>query len=142
MRMADSFTIERADLAVARGDGWELPATPERGSCAFATFEFNEQIVGRPYFTVDAPEGTIIELMVQESHDPEKGPAWLDTHFYEWTRFICREGVNRFETFDYESVRWVQLHVRNASRPVTIRDVGVRRRTYPWPVKPQIVCDD
>ncbi|MFA6239416.1 MAG: alpha-L-rhamnosidase N-terminal domain-containing protein [Candidatus Hydrogenedentales bacterium] len=142
MRMANSFTIERADVATARGDGWELPATPSAREGMFGTFEFEEQIVGWPFFTIDAPEGTIIELMVQESHDPVKGPAWLDTHFYAWTRFICREGLNRFETFDYESVRWVQLHVRNASRPVTIREVGVRRRTYPWPVKPRIACDE
>jgi len=142
LRVPNSFTIERADVATPRDDGWELPATHDTRRGLFATFEFAEHVVGWPYFTIDAPEGTVIELMVQESHDPVKGPLWLDSHFYAWTRFICREGVNVFETFDYESCRWVQLHIHNANRPVTLRDVGIRRRLYPWPQKPQIACDE
>ena len=106
------------------------------------TFEFTEQMAGFPYFVIDAPAGTIVELFPQESHDPKAGPAWLDTHFFAWSRFICREGVNRFETFDFESCRWLQLHVRNASRPVTVKEVGMRRRVYPWPAAPAIQCDD
>ena len=44
-------------------------------------------------------------------HDPEQ-TAWLDSHFYVWSRFVCREGLNRCETFDFESLRWLQLHIR------------------------------
>ena len=70
--------------------------------------------------------------MTHESHEPG-GPAWLDTHFFNWARFICREGVNRFETFDFESLRWLQLHVHDAAGRVLMREVGVRRRIYPGP---------
>ena len=142
MQIPHSFDIARADVATRKGDGWEIPATPSPRDGIFLTFEFKKQVVGWPYFTIDAPAGTIVELMVQGGHDLKNGPLWLDTHLYSWTRFICREGENRFRTFDYESARWVQLHIRNASRPVTIRNVGIRRRMYPWPVKPHIVCDD
>lgn len=141
-RMANSFTIERADVAQPQGAGWQLPPTPGMRDGVFATFEFDEHVVGWPYFTIDAPEGTVVELITQESHDPDKGPAWLDTHFFSWARFVCREGLNRFETFDYESLRWVQLHIHNASRPVTISEVGVRRRLYPWVQEPRIACDE
>jgi alpha-L-rhamnosidase len=114
LRVPDSFTIRR-DQAVERiADGpWRAGATSEHEG-AFATFEFREQIVGWPYFTIDAPAGTIVELMPQEAHDA-RTTAWLDTEFFSWSRFICREGTNRFETFDYESLRWLQLHMRNAS---------------------------
>jgi len=30
------------------------------------TFEFDEQSVGWPYFTIDAPEGTVIEMLVMK----------------------------------------------------------------------------
>lgn len=140
-RLQDALKAERAGIATEKSGGWELPATDDNHG-VFTTFEFDEHIVGWPYFTIDAPAGTIVELMPQESHDPQNGPAWMDTHFYAWTRFICKEGVNRFMTFDYESLRWLQLHVRNASRPVLISDVGVRRRMYDWPNKPRIACDD
>ncbi|HEX5692985.1 MAG TPA: alpha-L-rhamnosidase N-terminal domain-containing protein, partial [Roseiflexaceae bacterium] len=155
-RTPGAFEIEREPVVVERGPtSWELPATTnderrttngEGTDCpssqaVFATFEFPEQIVGWPYFTIDAPEGTIVELMVQESHHPAR-TAWLDTHMFSWSRFVCREGLNRFECFDFESLRWLQLHVRNATRPVVIREVGVRRRMFDWPHAPQIQCDE
>jgi hypothetical protein len=78
---------------------------------------------------------------VQESHDPKK-TRWLDSYYFCWSRFICREGDNLFETFDYESFRWMQLHVRNASRKVVIKDVGIRRRQYGWPNEQVIRTSD
>jgi alpha-L-rhamnosidase len=142
LRMPNSFRATREPVAVERGEGtWQLPATPGDSTAVFATFEFNEEMVGFPYFTIDAPEGTIVELIFQESHDPTR-TAWLDTHWYAWSRFICKEGINRFETFDYEPVRWLQLHIRNAGRPVTVKMVGLRRRIYPWPYDPHARCSE
>jgi len=140
LRVPDSYRIDRASVAVERGSGsWELPATPDPMRAAFATFEFTEQVVGWPYVSIEAPEGTIVELMCQEAHDPN-GEPWLDTHFYAWSRFTCRAGLNRFETFDFESLRWLQVHVRNAAGPIILRAVGVRRRLYPWPHDARVVC--
>ena len=136
VRMADSFEVSTEPVAVARGEGvWELPATPKPDQGVEATFAFAEQMAGFPRFRIEAPAGAIVEVMVQESHDPQK-TRWLDTYHYCWSRFICREGVNEFEAFDYESFRWLQLHVRNAARPVVISEVGVRRRQYDWTAEP------
>jgi len=104
---------------------------------AALTFEFTEQMVGWPYFTVEAPAGTVVELMVQEAHQVG-GPAMLNTHFHSWTRFTCREGLNHFETFDFESCRWLQLHLHGAAGAVTISEVGMRRRVFPWPQVPRV----
>lgn len=142
MRIPGSFETDSQPVAKELEAGvWELPATPGADQGVYATFEFDEQIAGFPYFTIDAPEGAVIEVMVQEGHDPSK-VRWLDTYFFNWSRFICREGLNRFETFDFESFRWMQLHVRNASRPVVIREVGVRRRIFPWPEPPKAVTSE
>jgi hypothetical protein len=92
-------------------------------------------VVGWPGFAIEAPAGTTIELLVHEAHAPG-GPPLLNTHFDSWTRFICREGKNEFETFDFESLRWLQLHIHNAKGPVVVSDVRVRRRVFPWPNKP------
>ncbi|MBI5385890.1 MAG: alpha-L-rhamnosidase N-terminal domain-containing protein [Verrucomicrobia bacterium] len=104
---------------------------------AALTFELGEQVVGWPFFTIEAPAGTTVELLVHEAHQPG-GPPLLNTHFDSWTRFICREGKNRFETFDFESLRWLQLHVHGGNGPVTISEVGVRRRVFPWPHEPRL----
>jgi hypothetical protein len=105
------------------------------------TFELTEQIVGFPEFTINAPAGTIIELLAHEAHTPG-GPALVNTHFNSWTRFICRKGNNTFRTFDYESLRWLQLHIRGTEGTVTISHVGVLRRMYPWPFPPHITCSE
>lgn len=136
VRTPGSFEIEPGGAAVPAGEGaWRVG--PTDGRAAALTFEFQEHLVGWPFFTIEAPAGTVVEVMVQESHAPD-GPRWLDTHFYSWSRFTCREGVNRFEAFDYESFRWVQLHIRGAAKDVTVRGVGARRRLFPWPNDPEI----
>jgi len=140
-RIPGSFDIEQpAAIEEAGQNAWRLPTTSDHTG-VFVTFEFTDQIVGFPYFEIDAPAGTVVELMTQEAHDPVASP-WMDNHFFAWSRFICREGVNRFEAFDYESLRWMQLHVRDAHRPVVVRNVGVRRRIFPWPHPVEITCSD
>jgi len=135
-RIPGTFRLGRTPTAREVGTAeWECPNN------SFATFEFPVQMVGFPMWTIDAPEGTIVEAMPQESHDPSK-TGWLDTHHFSWSRFTCREGINHLELFDYESLRWLQLSVRNASRPVRIRDVAIRRREYPWPHLPDLRTSD
>ena len=140
-RLENSFEIA-CDEAVQSGEnGVEIPVLAlDEG--AFLTWEFAEQIVGWPRFSVEASEGTVIEMLVQEAHDAQNGPLWLDSGHFSWSRFVCREGKNEFEAFDFESLRWLQLHVRGHARPVTISGVGVRRRLYDWPHAPQIRTSD
>ncbi len=106
-------------------------------SAAALTFEFRDECVGFPFFTIDAPRDTIVELMVQEGHTPG-GPPLLNTHFHAWSRFICSGGRQTFQTFDYEASKWLQLHVRGAKGRVTIRAVGMLRRVFPWPHTPVV----
>ncbi len=119
--------------------GWQVELDGSRG--AALTFELEEQVVGWPHFTMEAPAGTVVELLVHEAH-VVGGPALLNTHFDSWSRFTCRAGVNRFETFDFESLRWLQLHIHGAKGAVTIRDLGVRRRVFPWPNEPRMKCSE
>jgi alpha-L-rhamnosidase len=141
-RVPGSFEIDTAAVAEAVGEqAWTLSPKPGERQGAFAIFEWPQQIVGFPRFAIDAPAGAVVDVMTQESHDPANAP-WLDTHHFSWSRFTCAEGENRFEAFDFESLRFLQLHVRNASRPVRIRDVGVRRRMFDWPAEPHFRCSD
>lgn len=142
-RMPNSFrvTSEPGIAIAAEGNSWQLPAAANSQQGLYVMFEFREEVVGWPYFTIEAPEGTVVDIMWQEAHDM-KNPHWLDSQFYAWSRLTCREGVNSFRGFDFEALRWLQLHVRNANGPVTISNVGVRRRMFDWPNKPQVECSD
>lgn len=140
MIVPDAFEVIRQSVAENRNTD-TLVVAPSGSRAAALTFEFEEQGVGWPCFTVDAPSGTVIELLVHEAHR-KGGPAIINSHFNAWTRFVCKEGVNRFETFDFESFRWMQLHIRNFNRPVKISSVGMRRRVYPWKTVPHIALSD
>ncbi|MGE5611457.1 MAG: alpha-L-rhamnosidase N-terminal domain-containing protein, partial [Bacillota bacterium] len=132
-RTPNAFRIIRQPVAEpGPGPRWPIRVEPQSSQGIYLTFEFPEQIVGWPYFTIDTPEGTIVEVMTQEAHDPAQ-TAWLDSQHYSWARFICRKRLNRFEHFDFESLRWLQLHIRNTNGSVVVSEVGVRRRIYDWP---------
>ena len=136
----DAFAVERTPCATGAGPGaWRVQLDGSRG--ASLVFELGEQVVGWPAFTIEAAEGTVVELLVHEAHQPG-GPALLNTHYYSWSRFICRAGSNRFEEFDFESCRWIQLHIHGPAGAVTVSDVGVRRRTAQWPHQPAVAVSD
>ena len=141
-RLAGAFTATRGPVTPADADGgWTLPATAA-GVGQFLTFALPEQMTGWPVIDIEAPPGSIIELMYQEGHDPVAGPAWLESYFFHWSRLTCRGGRETFETFDFESIRWIQLHVRSPVGPVRVRSVGMRRRHYPWPTRPLFHSDE
>jgi alpha-L-rhamnosidase len=115
------------------------PPTDENQGLAIS-FELDEQAIGWPRFTIEAEEGTVIELMVQQGHRLLKdgGAALINNNFNSWTRFICKEGENKLMTFDYESVKWVQLHIHHTDKPIRISQVGLLRRVYNFPYQPQV----
>jgi alpha-L-rhamnosidase len=127
----ESFTSQRINFA-KQVSAQNYAFTAQKNKAYALAFEFSEQMVGFPIFEIEANEGTVVELMVHEGHNP-KDPKHilLNTHYFGWTRLICKAGLNRFETFDFESARWLQLHVRNAEGEVKIQNVGMRERNYP-----------
>lgn len=80
-------------------------------------------------------------MLVYEAHKAGSDII-INSHFNSWSRFICREGINTFSPFDYESLRWLQLHLHNFNRPVTISNIGLLRRQYDYKRDPHIVVSD
>jgi len=137
----DSYRVT-GDLEVRFVNENEWTFDCRKGMAALLTFEFDEQMVGFPFFSIDAPSGTIVEMLVQEGHAIQTEEPLMNNHFHSWTRFICKKGLNHFRTFDFESLRWVQLHIRNAEGPIAISFVGIKRRRYDWPFLPVISLGD
>ena len=142
MVVPNAYTYHNNLFVKTDENSWVFSAEPELG--AVLTFSIIEQMVGWPFFTIEAPEGTVIELMVQEGHrlHKEGGPALINNHFNSWTRFICAKGENHFHTFDFESIKWVQLHIHETSGTIRIKNLGIKRRMYDWPNQPRIKTSD
>ena len=111
------------------------------GQATLVTYDFGSDKVAWPILEIDAPAGTIIELLWCEAHDTTR-PGLSDGQFFAWTRLICREGINHFEAFDFECFRWLQVHVRGNTAPVRIEQVARRTRRFPWPEKFQVSLAD
>lgn len=104
-------------------------------------FDLEKEAIGFPWLELTAPEGTIVELICQESVNP-KHEGWLENHFHLWSRFICREGFNRLEAFDYEAVKHLQIHLHGAVGEATIHTAGVRIREFDWSAEPEFEVSD
>ncbi|SFF34313.1 alpha-L-rhamnosidase-related protein [Thermoflexibacter ruber] len=135
------FTASRENFVISITENQYVFEAQKKLAYAL-TFEFEVQSVGFPYFTIETSEGTIVELLVHEGHDTQGDYFLLNTHFNSWSKFTCKAGINKFEIFDYESLRWLQLHVHNAEGTVKISEVGMRRREYPFANPPQFKCSD
>jgi hypothetical protein len=139
-RGPNCFIVNRKPSVNAQESGrCRIDLNPDRG--AVLTFELTEQVVGFPYFSIEAPAGTVVDLLTQEGHQVGAAALLYTTMNYGWTRFVCRAGENTFECFDYESLRWIQLHIQGCG-PATVHSVGVRRRLFPWSSKPIVRSDE
>lgn len=127
-----------------KSDGALSPRLDAEGRATFAldgkrsvalTYELPEQMVGWPRFEIEAPAGTVVELMIQEAHAPGV-PAIMNTHRHSWSRLFCRSGRTVFEPFDFECCRFIQVHVRGAAGKVAVGSVGLRRRQFPFANEP------
>lgn len=94
------------------------------------TYELPFGMVGWPILQLrhNPENGATLEVMVQESWDPDH--PFMDNHLFAWTRFTLdrRQGV--YEPFDYESCKYIQVHMYVPENDVArIPDLQFRRRT-------------
>ncbi len=140
MRPPNAYAAEVAQAVQSVGERvWRVELDPERGTTL--TFALPEQSVGWPGITIEAPAGTTLEMMTQEGHKVG-GPVLLNTHFHKWARFTCREGVNHFQWFDFDSLRWMQVHLHPGRGTVIVSNPGTLKREYPWPHEPRVITSD
>lgn len=135
----DAFEADRILEGFSEEVGkWDFEAPQSQSQGLVLSFEMEEHAIGWPYFTIHCSEGTIVEMMVQQGHELLKrgGPALINNNFNSWTRFICKEGENQFMTFDYESVKWIQLHIHHAVGSIKISNLGLLRRIYDFSSQP------
>ena len=128
------FVVDRTPSATElEGGGWRVTLDADRG--AVLTFELTEQVVGFPRLCITAPAGTVVDLITQEGHRIGGAALLYTTETFGWTQFVCREGENAFECLDFESLRWIQLHIQGRETAI-VHSVGVRRRLFPWRNQP------
>ncbi len=141
----DAF-VERPDRSVLmeRSPGKLFPlklAAPGKRS-AVISFDFNREVCGFPFVRFRAPAGTVVELLFVESQDPSKLLLRTAPQFGQWIRVVARDGETRYEAFEWDVLRYLQVAVRGSDGPVEVLEAGVTERTYPYPYEPDLKTPD
>lgn len=101
----------------------DLPA--DRGLAV--TLDLGREIVGHLALDIEAPVGMQIDLAPAELL--RDGRPWCFRKGCRYAqRYITREGRQRWNTFGWHGLRYLHVVLRGAAGPVTIHQLGVRRR--------------
>ena len=104
-----------------------------------------------PFVELEARGDEVIELAAAEGIPGEWEPGGptqpprLDVargHGAHVAVYTARPGVQRFESFEWTAVRWLQMTVRNAPEGVRIRHVGALSTRYPVERRGAFECSD
>jgi hypothetical protein len=114
---------------------------------------FDPLLAAHPFIEFDAHGGEVIEMAAAEGlpgeFDGELGPdarihtapdsPMANRHA---ARYVARKGRQRFEWWNWTSVRWLQVTIRNAPDAVELHRIGVRSVRFPAERLGSFACSD
>lgn len=116
----------------------KIPADQDRA----LVFDLGRKTLARILLEVDAPEGTVFDVIISEDLNDEKIYVFKRIMVSAGSRFIAVEGDNRFEQFKPYGMRFVQVNVRNHDADVTIKKLAAIEQVYPFEKKGSFACSD
>ena len=92
---------------------------------------------------IEAPEGTIVDVAFTEDTIGKRPWVMKRRMIYMGTRFITREGMNHFETFNPYGTRFVHINIlNNQNKTVTLHQVKMISQVYPFTKTGSFECSD
>lgn len=138
-------TMENVAAVTTEDDSFALlqaatqPAYPFRSCYPAFILDFGQIMNGYIRLDLDAPAGCIIDIAY--AHVLDDGKIYYHTgHQYRNKRYICKEGRQQWESFEFVNTRYLQVTVRFPTPPVfriqefppvKFYHVGLRRTDYP-----------
>lgn len=114
------------------------------GQAVALVLDFGGTMTGRPYFTVEAPAGAIIDIgtseRLQDDHIEPRFHSFLTSENVD--RVITRAGRQTWERFEWTGCRYLQLTIRHANTPLLIHDVALNFTSYPVESRGAFACSD
>ncbi len=132
------FDKKQTDYPRHQTTNIQIPANQDRA----LVFDLGRKTLGRIFLEVDAPEGTVFDVIISEDLNGEKIYVFKRIMVSAGSRFIAAGGESRFEHFKPYGMRFVQVNVRNHKAPVTIKKIGAIEQVYPFEKKGSFICSD
>lgn len=126
-------TVENAESLAAEAGGEAVirttpQSTPDSYS-AVLVLDYGREVTGRPHLELEGVAGGVVDMGVCESlANGRVTPTRNGLHF---NRFLMRDGPQRWEAFEWDGFRYLQLTVRNCPKPIKLRKVAVNFTSYP-----------
>ncbi|HOO55458.1 MAG TPA: family 78 glycoside hydrolase catalytic domain [bacterium] len=123
--------------------GGEATVVTGAGKSGYIVFDFGREVSGYPNFEIESADGgEIIDMGYAEVLEDEEGKELSPLNpegghvncsrgrVNYADRYIASEGSQRWETFEKRAFRYMLLVVRDAEKPLKIKNVGLRFSTY------------
>ncbi|MDD3153644.1 MAG: family 78 glycoside hydrolase catalytic domain [Victivallaceae bacterium] len=135
------FCGQNTLLADAKEGAFVLRAVPGKG--AAAVFDFGQDYIGYPELEIEAPSGTVVDLVYGEDLWQGKVRAHYSSNYHFTDRFILKDGVNRIgSTLCERSMRYLSVVVRDFAADVTIRRVTMLDHRYDYACRASFYSSD
>ena len=107
----------------------------------FVLLDFGKEINAFPRITVEGAAGSIVDISWGEQLISGRLPTYIcATRAAD--RYILRDGLQTFQSFEYKTFRYLQLTFRTGASPLRVHSVGARTWSYPAAVRGDFSCSD
>lgn len=128
-------TVENVESLTSKGGGKVVIRTTPLSDynlnsySAVLVLDFGREVTGYPLLELEGVAGGIVDIGVSESlANGRVTPTRNGLHF---NRYVMKDGPQRWEAFEWDGFRYLQLTIRNCPRPITLRKVAVNFTSYP-----------
>ncbi len=129
----DAAVIPRISVAASGGAAAVIPANAP-GECRFVVYDLGEVQNGRPYLEIQAPAGTVVDIMAAPYLVAGAIVSPIVTSGYV-DRIVLAGGRDRWEAFYLKPTRWLAVVFRQLAGPATVFDAGLVRTEYSFEQK-------
>ncbi|MBI4788983.1 MAG: family 78 glycoside hydrolase catalytic domain, partial [Chloroflexi bacterium] len=148
--LAEQLTREtlepRSQCRVSHPDAatTEIVTTADRSVCL--VLDFGEEVAGYVHFDLDGPAGAVADFTYGERLEPDGrvlkmgGIPGFDVPPAH--RYILREGRQKWERFEWNGFRYLQVTFRQCLRPLRVRAIAVNATGYPVQARGKFECSD
>lgn len=109
----------------------------EEGETIALVFDLGAMSIGSPFIDIESEQdGVIVDVSISEYLRDRRVIAkrWITPGAYTALsdRIILRAGRQYWQRRDYNGYRFIQLTIRNATKPLRINTIGSMERIYPF----------
>ncbi|NQV31192.1 MAG: alpha-L-rhamnosidase N-terminal domain-containing protein, partial [Phycisphaeraceae bacterium] len=126
-------TLARIPISRKGGVGGTIAANTS-GQCRVFVYDFGEVKNGRPSLDIEAPAGTVVDVMAapylkdSDLLSPIVASLYVD-------RVVLSGQRDRWEAFYWKPTRWLAVVFRHLTGPATVHGVGLVQSEYPFEQK-------